>query len=24
MHERARWYLAPGRSEMRDGDCPSE
>jgi hypothetical protein len=24
MRERARWYLAPGRSEMRDGDCPSE
>jgi len=23
MQERARWYLAPGRSEMRDGDCPS-
>ena len=24
MQERARWYLAPGRSEMRDGDCPSD
>lgn len=24
MRTRARWYLAPGRSEMRDGDCPSE
>jgi len=24
MGTRARWYLGPGRSEMRDGDCPSE
>lgn len=24
MRERSRWYLAPDRSEMRDGDCPSE
>lgn len=24
MQDHARWYLAPGRSEMRDGDCPSE
>jgi len=24
MGPRARWYLAPGKSEMRDGDCPSE
>lgn len=23
MQEHARWYLAPGRTEMRDGDCPS-
>lgn len=23
MQEKARWYLAPGRNEMRDGDCPS-
>lgn len=23
MQENARWYLAPGRTEMRDGDCPS-
>ena len=23
MQGRARWYVAPGRSEMRDGDCPS-
>jgi hypothetical protein len=24
MQEKARWYLAPGRTEMRDGDCPSD
>lgn len=24
MGDRARWYLAAGHSEMRDGDCPSE
>ena len=24
MRDRARWYLTPNRTEMRDGDCPSE
>ena len=24
MNERSRWYLAPGRAEMRAGDCPSD
>lgn len=24
MGARARWYLAAGHTEMRDGDCPSE
>lgn len=23
MHAQSRWYLAPGKTEMRDGDCPS-
>lgn len=23
MNAQSRWYLAPGKTEMRDGDCPS-
>jgi hypothetical protein len=23
MHGQSRWYVAPGKTEMRDGDCPS-
>ena len=24
MNDRSRWHLAPGRTEMRAGDCPSD
>jgi hypothetical protein len=24
MQTRSRWYVAPDRTEMRDGDCPSD
>ncbi|HEU4960675.1 MAG TPA: hypothetical protein VFT56_09715 [Sphingomonas sp.] len=24
MQARSRWYVAPSRTEMRDGDCPSD